>query len=44
MTDHRINLTLYKLEEIMAGMLDFVVQPLIQEHQADLLGSLKGEA
>lgn len=39
-TDHRINLTLYKLEEIMEGELDLVIQPLIQEHQADLLAEL----
>jgi peptide chain release factor 1 len=39
-TDHRINLTLYKLDEIMAGALDIVVLPLIQEHQADQLKSL----
>jgi peptide chain release factor 1 len=36
-TDHRINLTLYKLAEIMAGNLDQVIDPLMQEHQADLL-------
>lgn len=36
-TDHRINLTLYKLNEIIEGGLDQVIQPLIQEHQADLL-------
>ncbi len=43
MTDHRINLTLYKLEEILSGELDFVVQPLIHEHQADLLATLDDE-
>lgn len=37
LTDHRINLTLYKLEEIMEGGLEHVVQPLINEHQAELL-------
>jgi len=37
MTDHRINLTLYKLNEIMEGYLDQVFDPLVQEHQADLL-------
>jgi peptide chain release factor 1 len=37
MTDHRINLTLYKLDEIMAGNLDSVVEPLMTEHQAELL-------
>ncbi len=42
-TDHRINLTLYKLDEVMEGGLDQVVQPLIQENQADLLQQL-GEA
>jgi peptide chain release factor 1 len=36
-TDHRINLTLYKLDEFLAGNLDMVVDPLMQEHQADLL-------
>jgi peptide chain release factor 1 len=40
MTDHRINLTLYKLEEIMQGGLEHVIQPLINEHQADLLTQL----
>lgn len=39
-TDHRINLTLYQLDEIMGGNLDVVVQPLVNEHQADLLASL----
>jgi len=40
LTDHRINLTLYKLEEIMEGGLEHVVQPLIHEHQAELLTQL----
>jgi len=39
-TDHRINLTLYKLDEIMEGGLVAVVDPLVQEYQADLLASL----
>src|SRR5690554_1582495 len=39
-TDHRINLTLYKLGEVMEGHLDAVIQPLINEHQADLLAQL----
>lgn len=39
-TDHRINLTLYKLDEIIAGDLDSLVQPLRQEHQADLLAAM----
>ncbi len=39
-TDHRINLTLYKLDEIMQGGLDHVINPLINEHQAELLTQL----
>ncbi len=39
-TDHRINLTLYKLDQIMEGDLDLIIEPLIQEHQADLIASL----
>lgn len=39
-TDHRINLTLYKLDEIVAGDLDPVIGPLVQEHQADLLAQM----
>jgi peptide chain release factor 1 len=39
-TDHRINLTLYKLDEIVQGQLDALVQPLRTEHQADLLAAL----
>jgi len=40
LTDHRINLTLYKLNDIMEGGLQQVVQPLISEHQAELLTQL----
>lgn len=43
MTDHRINLTLYKLNEIIEGDLDAVVGPLQQEHQADLLAAFSDE-
>ncbi|MBC52577.1 MAG: peptide chain release factor 1 [Gammaproteobacteria bacterium] len=39
-TDHRINLTLYKLAEVMEGQLDVVIQPLVHEYQADLLAEL----
>lgn len=39
-TDHRINLTLYKLGEVMEGELDNVLLPLHQEHQAELLAEL----
>jgi len=40
LTDHRINLTLYKLLEIMEGDLSPVVDALTQEYQADLLASI----
>ncbi len=39
-TDHRINLTLYKLDEILEGSLEQVVQPLTNEYQADQLAAL----
>ncbi|WP_207062330.1 peptide chain release factor 1 [Motiliproteus sp. SC1-56] len=39
-TDHRINLTLYKLPEVMEGELDAVVDPLVQEYQADQLAAM----
>ena len=42
-TDHRIKLTLYNLPEIMAGELGSVIQPLINEYQADLLAGLAAE-
>lgn len=40
LTDHRINLTLYKLDDIMQGGLEQVIEPLIREHQAELLTQL----
>jgi peptide chain release factor 1 len=39
-TDHRINLTLYKLEEVTEGDLDPVIEPLINEHQVQQLAEL----
>jgi len=39
-TDHRINLTLYKLAEILEGDLTQIVEPLISEYQADQLAAL----
>jgi len=39
-TDHRINLTLYKLDEIIEGGLEQVIEPLINEYQADQLAAL----
>ena len=37
LTDHRINLTLYKLEEILLGKLEQVIDPLLSYHQAEML-------
>lgn len=39
-TDHRINLTLYKLEEVMNGDLGSIIDPLLSEYQAELLASM----
>ena len=43
MTDHRINLTLYKLDFIMDGDLDELTSSLLAEHQAELLAALADE-
>lgn len=42
-TDHRINLTIYQLEDVMDGNLDPVIGALMQEHQADLLAAMGDE-
>lgn len=39
-TDHRINLTLYRLDEVMEGKLDMLIAPIVQEYQADQLAAL----
>ncbi|MGA1302324.1 MAG: peptide chain release factor 1, partial [Burkholderiaceae bacterium] len=39
-TDHRINLTLYKIDQIMDGDLAELTDALVAEHQAELLSSL----
>jgi peptide chain release factor 1 len=39
-TDHRINLTLYKLADVLEGDLDDVVGPLLAEYQAEKLAEL----
>jgi len=41
-TDHRINLTLYRLDNVVEGNLDSLIDPLIQEYQADQLAALAG--
>jgi len=40
LTDHRVNLTLYQLDDILAGNLDPVIDPLVNEYQADQLAAL----
>lgn len=40
LTDHRINLTLYQLDDIIEGQLSVVINPLLQEYQADLLAQM----
>lgn len=39
-TDHRINLTLYKLDAVIEGDLGDIIEPLIREQQAELLASI----
>jgi peptide chain release factor 1 len=41
-TDHRINLTLYKLDDVLQGNLEAVIEPLSTEHQATALAELSG--
>jgi peptide chain release factor 1 len=40
-TDHRINLTLYNLAQVMEGELDNLIQPLIQENAAKQMASVE---
>ncbi|MES2218111.1 MAG: peptide chain release factor 1 [Pseudomonadota bacterium] len=40
LTDHRINLTLYKLPDIMEGDLGAIINALVHEHQTDLLATI----
>jgi peptide chain release factor 1 len=42
-TDHRINLTLYKLDEVIAGDLDAIINPLVNEYQAEQLAALSSD-
>lgn len=42
-TDHRINLTMHKLNYVMEGDLDELINALLTEHQADLLAALAEE-
>ncbi len=40
MSDHRINLTLYKLDQIMQGDLDEIIDALTADNQARLLAEM----
>ncbi len=40
LTDHRVELTLYKLDDIVAGDLDDVIEPLLREYQTEQLAAL----
>ncbi len=40
MTDHRINLTLYKLDRMMMGEIDELIDALLSDHQAGQLAAL----
>ena len=40
-TDHRINLTLYKLNDILQGNLEPVIEPLASEHQAEQMAAME---
>ncbi len=42
LTDHRINLTIYRLEDVLGGDLDLVIGPLTDEYQADQLAAILG--
>ncbi|MGF1546164.1 MAG: peptide chain release factor 1 [Thiotrichales bacterium] len=42
-TDHRINLTLYRLDDVLQGDLDQVVDPLLNEYQAEQLAALANQ-
>jgi len=41
-TDHRINLTLYKLDQVLGGEMNELVQALLTHHQAELLTAQQG--
>lgn len=43
LTDHRINLTIYQLSDVIAGDLSLVISPLKQEHQAELLAEISDD-
>lgn len=40
-SDHRINLTIYKIDDIMMGKLDEIIDPLISHYQAEILKNIQ---
>ncbi|XRX42483.1 MAG: peptide chain release factor 1 [Buchnera aphidicola (Eriosoma harunire)] len=42
-TDHRINLTVYSLSDVLLGHLDVLIEPIMQEYQADQLASFSDD-
>ena len=42
-SDHRINLNLYKLNEILVGSLDEIIEPLIANNEANKIANLNNE-
>ena len=42
-TDHRINLTVYRLDEVLSGSLDLLLKPVIEEFKAEQLSSMAQE-
>jgi peptide chain release factor 1 len=43
-TDHRINLTVYQLNDVLQGNVDTIIEPLITEHQADQMAAMGMES
>jgi peptide chain release factor 1 len=43
-TDHRINLTVHNLDQVLAGTLDGVIEPLLREYRAEQLSELAESA
>ena len=42
-SDHRINLTIYKLNDILSGSLDIIINPLIADNETNKIAELNNE-
>ncbi len=42
-TDHRINLTVYRLDEVLSGNLDLILKPVIEEFKAEQLAQMASQ-